>query len=492
MEAALPCDSDYPHYAQEDWGRAGSQPRLAATLVKDFNGLLKRLAEAEDAETKARNAAAKKQSQHEAMEREVTDLEQQLFKMSADADEEAKRRQELQRQLEECRRRERATSEERDALLQRLSDTEEELDKQRAINHVSLRQASENCKELEALRQRVASAEEIARQKTEVLGRMQKRMAGVADEKRALLQQLRESGSCMAAAADEKGALLQQLRGMEDELSWRGGRTHRRRAASVGSRPEARHKMLLDDVLGRKQLQHEMLDVVQTAAESMDIMTLGNAAQQPDTVDDGAETMCMESALWRELEGELRSERELVSQLVHTKVRHAQALQRADCMEVLLAYYEEQIRRLDPTFRFFDIDAFERCTAPFSASATRHPALEEGLESAAETDEGHVSDTSTERDDEHQRKGRRLQSSLKKMRQIFRQRRPHREHNAGVQTLPTPCQGPELDNNGSSSGESLARKDEQVTSTASTTVDGESIADQGRQALPRWKLRHDW
>mmetsp|Transcript_60993 Transcript_60993/g.115003 ORF Transcript_60993/g.115003 Transcript_60993/m.115003 type:complete len:472 (-) Transcript_60993:66-1481(-) len=471
MEAALPCDSDYPHYAQEDWGRAGSQPRLAATLVKDFNGLLKRLAEAEDAETKARNAAAKKQSQHEAMEREVTDLEQQLFKMSADADEEAKRRQELQRQLEECRRRERATSEERDALLQRLSDTEEELDKQRAINHVSLRQASENCKELEALRQRVASAEEIARQKTEVLGRMQKRMAGVADEKR---------------------ALLQQLRGMEDELSWRGGRTHRRRAASVGSRPEARHKMLLDDVLGRKQLQHEMLDVVQTAAESMDIMTLGNAAQQPDTVDDGAETMCMESALWRELEGELRSERELVSQLVHTKVRHAQALQRADCMEVLLAYYEEQLRRLDPTFRFFDIDAFERCTAPFSASATRHPALEEGLESAAETDEGHVSDTSTERDDEHQRKGRRLQSSLKKMRQIFRQRRPHREHNAGVQTLPTPCQGPELDNNGSSSGESLARKDEQVTSTASTTVDGESIADQGRQALPRWKLRHDW
>eukprot|EP00747_Dinoflagellata_sp_TGD_P212378 gnl/TRDRNA2_/TRDRNA2_85468_c0_seq2.p1 gnl/TRDRNA2_/TRDRNA2_85468_c0~~gnl/TRDRNA2_/TRDRNA2_85468_c0_seq2.p1 ORF type:complete len:363 (+),score=82.14 gnl/TRDRNA2_/TRDRNA2_85468_c0_seq2:46-1089(+) len=54
------------------------------------------------------------------------------------------------------------------------------------------------------------------------------------------------------------------------------------------------------------------------------------------------------------LEATLKCERdeksELERQLVGIKMRYAEALQKVDCTELLVSYYEEQLRRFDPSF----------------------------------------------------------------------------------------------------------------------------------------------
>lgn len=61
----------------------------------------------------------------------------------------------------------------------------------------------------------------------------------------------------------------------------------------------------------------------------------------------------------RSLEEELQHERQekdsLEEKLVLTKVRHVEALQRADSMEVLISYYEDQLKALDPQFERKDL-----------------------------------------------------------------------------------------------------------------------------------------
>merc|ERR1712113_729497 len=66
------------------------------------------------------------------------------------------------------------------------------------------------------------------------------------------------------------------------------------------------------------------------------------------------------------LEAELKSERgtkadmeqQLVSRLIHAKVRHAESLEREDCMEHLIEHYEEQLQALNPAFKPVDPERF--------------------------------------------------------------------------------------------------------------------------------------
>mmetsp|Transcript_84199 Transcript_84199/g.234839 ORF Transcript_84199/g.234839 Transcript_84199/m.234839 type:complete len:373 (+) Transcript_84199:110-1228(+) len=117
---------------------------------------------------------------------------------------------------------------------------------------------------------------------------------------------------------------------------------------------EAKASALREAEVERKRLQAEIKWLQQSRDDAIRDRHLGR--QDASKAKDDADSKASRAGV---LEDELRRERdekaELEAKLVKTKVRYAEALQRVDSLEVMIEYYEDQLRAANPAFEPVDL-----------------------------------------------------------------------------------------------------------------------------------------
>lgn len=144
------------------------------------------------------------------------------------------------------------------------------------------------------------------------------------------------------------------------------------------------------------------------------------------SVDDVEKLAARAATLESQLEREREEKSDLESEFVRVKVRYAETLEKADSMEVVIQYYEDQLRTLNPTFEPVNYRAFGQFLQP----ARSFDAFEVESNPSATTDQQSMDWEEKPRKGHHK-----IKEGLTRMRKMFHHRKPTRESMIDAQKL---------------------------------------------------------
>mmetsp|Transcript_3815 Transcript_3815/g.12158 ORF Transcript_3815/g.12158 Transcript_3815/m.12158 type:complete len:377 (+) Transcript_3815:102-1232(+) len=192
---------------------------------------------------------------------------------------------------------------------------------------------------------------------------------------------------------------------------------HKQRHQLALRQTEAKASALREAEGERKRLQAELRWLQQSRDEAIcdrHLLKEDNERNATRSQQDTGQLAARAEALEAELRREREEKANLEAQLVRTKVRYAETLQRADSLQYLIDYYEDQLRALNPDFEPTDLATVGHLLRP-------SPTLDASeLESDAS---GAIDQPSTISEEKHRSSGRRsLKVGISKVKQIFNRR----------------------------------------------------------------------